>query len=41
VKKKEIEHKGLPPNVYVDFDPDDDGIEIAEGAEEANDASSD
>lgn len=25
VKKNEIEHKGLPPNVYLDFNPDEDG----------------
>ena len=31
VKKKEVEHKGLPPNVYLDFDPDQDGTVTKEG----------
>jgi hypothetical protein len=34
VKKKETLHKGLPGNVYIGFDPDQDGIEDAESAEE-------
>jgi hypothetical protein len=40
VKKKEIEHKGLPPSVYFDFDPDQDGTEVAEGIREIDDTDS-